>query len=410
MNFFQEKNMRNLQPHPGSIIVFLFTIILSTSCSGSNSSSAVDATQVFQNALLTATFAISAPTETPTPSTPTLAPTITITPTETPDPHRTPPALPAVFQSDTLKAGDTPHTYIEDTCQEIKARWDPNNSEPGTVVMPIMFHSITDGEVTHNDQIFVTDFNQLMNDLYNQGFQAISMQQFSSFLESNAKIPSRSVLLIVDDRKRQAYFDTHFKPYYESWGWTVTNAWISATDTPDYLWQENQNLEAEGFVDHQAHGVVHNEPVAEYSTDDYIRSELSGSIDAILQHFGKKPIAYIWPGGGFTQRAVDLAHEIGYKLGFTINPRGPVIYNWIPLADSSDPARPSFMPEGNISDPLMVIPRYWDTDASAHIDEVRQLGKAAAAYAQANRETELEYYDIDCKPKLGPIPTLAAQQ
>ncbi len=402
--------MHTNKPTFSLLTSFILLGVLLSACSPAVKANPVDPTQAFQSALLTATYALVSPSETPTPAPPTETPTPTIIPTETPDPNRTPPALPGGFQTDFLKPGDTPHTYIPDTCQVIKARWDPNNSAPGTVVMPIMFHSITDGEVTHIDQIHVIQYNQLMNDLANQGFQAITMQQFADFMEKNAKIPPRSVLLIVDDRKRSAYFETHFKPYFDSWGWKVTNAWISAVDTPDYLWQENQALEAAGYVDHQAHGVVHNEPVGDYSPEDYIRSELFGSIEAIEKYYGKRPIAYIWPGGGFTKRAAEIAREAGYRLGFTINPRGPVMFNWVPLADASDPARPSYIPEGQINDPLMVLPRYWDTDAVAHIDTVRQLGKAAAAYAQENMQTELEYYDIVCKPTLGPIPTLAPQQ
>ena len=39
-----------------------------------------------------------------------------------------------------------------------------------------------------------------MNDLAEMGFQAINMQQMTDFMYNNAKIPQRSVLLIVDDR------------------------------------------------------------------------------------------------------------------------------------------------------------------------------------------------------------------
>jgi hypothetical protein len=52
----------------------------------------------------------------------------------------------------------------------------------------------------------------------------------------------------------------------------------------------------------------------------------------------------------------------------------------------------------------MVLPRYWDTDARAHLDTVAQIGEAAAAYAQQNKATELEYYDIMCAPQYGAIP------
>jgi hypothetical protein len=124
----------------------------------------------------------------------------------------------------------------------------------------------------------------------------------------------------------------------------------------------------------------------------------------IQQHFSKTPIAYIWPGGGFTPKGVQVAREAGYKLGFTTNPRGPVMFNWIPQSDQNDPQRPYFLSEGSANDPLMTLPRYWDVDARTHLDQVRQISNDATAYAQQNKATELEYYDIMCAPKLGPIP------
>ncbi|HEY5901342.1 MAG TPA: hypothetical protein VIU39_02235, partial [Anaerolineales bacterium] len=113
-------------------------------------------------------------------------------------------------------------------------------------------------------------------------------------------------------------------------------------------------------------------------------------------------IAYIWPGGGFTPRAAELARQAGYRLGFTVNPRGPVMFNWVPLADQA--ANAYEIAEGPVNDPLMVLPRYWDTDARAHLDSVAQIGEAAAAYAEQNKATELEYYDIVCAPQYGAIP------
>ena len=131
-------------------------------------------------------------------------------------------------------------------------------------------------------------------------------------------------------------------------------------------------------------------------------SELQGAITNIQKYLNKTPIAYIWPGGGFTPRAAQLARQVGYRLGFTVNPRGPVMFNWVPLADN-DPNQYAIA-DGPVNDPLMVLPRYWDTDARAHIDTVTQIGDAATAYAQQNKATELEYYDIVCAPTLGPMP------
>jgi hypothetical protein len=334
------------------------------------------------------------------PATQTPAPTSTATL----DPNLTPPPLPNLFQPTELNPLDAGHTYINDTCQYLKAKWDPNNAAPGTVVMVIMFHSITDGEVTNYDQIGVGEFNALMNDLHSQSFDAITMQQFADFMYRNAKIPQRSVLLIVDDRKSRVYFDTHFKPYYDAWGWPVVNAWISLDDSIGaQVLPENVALEKEGWVDHQSHGYIHNIPMSNDASDEYLTGELKHSMELMQQNFGKTPIAIIWPGGGFDTRPVEFARNFGYQLGFTINPRGPVLFNWVPQADQADEMRPSYTPEGPLGDPLMTLPRYWDTDARQHIDTVRIIGKEAAAYAEQNKATELEYYNIVCAPKYGTI-------
>ena len=341
-------------------------------------------------------MATSLPSSTPSPF-----PTETSVPTATA--IRTPPALPAGFLSAELNPLDTPHTYIPDTCQYLKDKWTSSNSTPGTVLMPIMFHSIAKEGETNANQVSLKDFDILMNDLHSQDFQAITMQQASDFLNHNAKIPTRSVLLIVDDRHYAQYFNEFFRQYHEDWGWPVVNAFISHPDTLQVVWDENAALEQEGWVDHQAHGVIHNIPINPGSSDEYILGELRGSITALQQHFGKTPIAFIWPGGGFTPHAAELAGQEGYQLGFTTNPRGPVMFDWIPLANQADPNRPYYMPEGDVNNPLMVVPRYWDTDADLHIDAVRRVGQQANQFADASKATELEYYDIVCSGKFGPI-------
>jgi hypothetical protein len=346
------------------------------------------------------------PEETPTSIPPTA--TLTLLPTLTPTvtPTRIPPQLPPIYTSNLLNPLDTPHSYIQDTCTYLKEKWDPNNSAPGTVVMVIMVHSISKSDtVSQPDAMTGGRFEILANDLHEQGFTTITMQQLHDFLDRNAKIPARSFMFIVDDNRTAQNYITWFKPLYEKYGWTVTNAIISDSRTSDF-WNSHAALEAEGWLDHQAHGVIHNIPISPSSTDDFIKNELNGSLQGIQEHFNKTPIAYIWPGGGFTAHAVDMAVKAGYKLGFTINPRGPLLFNWLPLSDQLDPNRPSYLPEGSVSDLLMVLPRYWSPDADSHIDEVRVIGTQAASYAEANKQTELDYYDIICTPLTGPLPTI----
>jgi hypothetical protein len=338
-------------------------------------------------------------------STPIPTPTATLVPTATA--IRTPPALPGVFQTTFLNPVDTPHTYLADTCTYLRDKWSSENSAPGTIAMVIMFHSIVADDAAPNaNQIPGKKFHELIGALMNNGFEAITTAQLAGFLETNARIPPHSVLLVVDDRHHSLYFDTYFRPYWEADGWPVVNAWISAArDNYDAsLWTEQETLNAEGWVDYQAHGVVHNTPMWPGVSETYITSELQGSIDAFEAHFNKKPIAIIWPGGGFSQRSVQIARQLGYQLGFTTNARGPLMFNWIPLGDSVTPVHGEWQPEGPINDPLMVLPRYWDTDAILHIGDVLQVGDDAAKFDEQNKAVELEYYDITCKAQFGPIP------
>jgi len=376
-----------------SVLLGLAAVILA-SCAPQASAPTPDMSAALTQAIATA-LASMQPTASPVPSE---------TPVPSPTAVRTPPALPATFVARQLNPLDTPHTYVQDSCQYLHDKWSSNNSKPGTVAMVVMFHGIIKGEVEKDNQISQTEFKKVMNDLHDMGFQAINTQQLADFLYSNAKIPERSVLLVVDDRHTAQNFNDHFRDYWQEWGWPVVNGWISAFGGQDQFLQENVDLSKEGWVDYQSHGYIHNVNMTDGSTDEFLTQELQGSMANIQQYFNKTPIAIIWPGGNFGRRPVEAARKYGYKLGFTINPRGPIMYNWIPQSDQTDPGRPVYLPEGPAGDPLMTLPRYWDTDIRAHLDEVRNIGTEAAAYAEQNKTTELEYYDIMCAPTMGPMP------
>lgn len=368
--------------------------VIFAACTPAPASPTPDMNAIMEQAVQTAMADLATPTRQ---ATETPLPTATM-------PPRTPPALPQIFTATTLNPLDTPHAYEADTCQYLQNKWNPNNATPGTIVMVIMFHGINkDASNLDPNDITVQDFKKLMNDMHDMGFEAINATQLADFLDTNAYIPSRSVVLTYDDRHRAEAYE-HFRPYAEQWGWPVINGWISAFGGDDQFLAENVALSQEGWIDYEAHGVVHNINIVPSSTDEFIYSELQGAIDNIQTYFGKTPIAYIWPGGGFTPRGVEVAREVGYRVGFTVNPRGPIMYNWVPQADAVDPNRPYAIPEGPANDPRLTLPRYWPTQVIPELDSIRVMGNEAAAYAEQNKATELEYYDIVCAPTYGPIP------
>ena len=349
---------------------------------------------------------VALPTETPTPAQPkaTAPATIFPTPTRTPSPTetaiRTPPALPGIYSSERLNPNDTPHTYVKDTCEYLKNRWEPNNAMPGTVVMVIMLNSINRGKSLSTDGISVVKFGQIVENLHEQDFEAINTEKLANFLEHNAYIPHRSVVFLQDGRYTPENFNRHFRPLWDDSGWPVVNAWNVQPGSNDPLWQDNAILEQEGWVDHQLYS-----PMQRYSdiaSEQYLSDELKKYTNAFEEKFEKAPIAIIWPGKP-GDNFIAAARNRDIRLGFTANPRGPLMYNWIPLGDHDDPSRKNIYPEGPFNDPLMTLPRYWPSQVVDQLDQIRLIGKKATDYAEKNKAIELEYYDIVCAPKYGPI-------
>lgn len=319
---------------------------------------------------------------------PTAASQATVTPQVTPLPP------PAVFESRFLNPLDTPHTYIQDSCVYLMNRWNRINAAPGTVVMIVTFNE----DILYN-------FTQIMTQLHDQGFKAITTQQLLTFMERNGRIPKRSVLLIQENSHPAEDFNKRFREYWDIWNWPIINGWVSDPGIPDIVWRENIGLEIEGWVDHQAQGVIAGTVLSDDSSKVVISRELKGSIDAFANRYAKNPIAIIWPGGGFGQRPVQAARQLGYQLGFTSNVRGPVMYNWVPLANEFDPERPTHLPEGYINDPLMTLPRYPASQVLDALDQVRVTGNEAEEFARKNQDMEFKYYETVCEPIYGPMPT-----
>ncbi|MBI9049723.1 MAG: polysaccharide deacetylase family protein [Anaerolineaceae bacterium] len=393
-----------------------------------------DTTAFFEQALLTATYAVPSVTMPPTavPSTATPVPTETAIPTETPT-LGPPPDLPSAFNYDSLEIGSIPQTYIDNTCEVLAASLNPENALSGTVVMPIMYHSVTENGVAlaaDGSQVNQGMLEDLLTTAKSMGFETITMQEMVNFVEQNAYIPQRSLLLIIDDR-RPGVFRTNFFPLIQEYDWEVSLAWpIADTDIKgasyinthpedDFatLWEQMEAYYQLGYFDVQSHGYVHNINTSEYSTDEFMLHEMADSRTVLQEHFYCKdaegqaildcntvePLAYIWPGGGFTLRGAEIARESGFHVGFTTHPRGPIMFNWVPLAAEKDPNRPFWVPEIPAGDPLMTLPRYWSLDAVHHLEEVAAISEAAAAYAAENHQAYVQYYQYYCQNDFGAL-------
>jgi peptidoglycan/xylan/chitin deacetylase (PgdA/CDA1 family) len=319
-----------------------------------------------------------------------LASAPTFTPTPKPTPTATPIPMPFDPPPSKLLSGAAPVQYLADHCDYLRRRWDPQNAQPGTIIAPVMFHSVTmpGRPIPASDHTSITAeaFANFMEHAHALGFQTITATQLVNFLERNAKIPPRSMILIVDDR-RPGVVREHFLPFLQQYHWTVTLGYITGVVEP-LEWQVLENLAATGRIDVQAHGYLHNGST--YITDrtpvETTLREIYAPIPAIRQHFGSDPVAFIWPGGDFNTQAVQIARQAHYRIGFTVFARGPLAFNWVPEGAE----------ERAVGDPLLVLPRYWSPSAYPALDEAARVGDQQAAYAAAHKTEELQWLTDNC--------------
>ncbi len=296
-----------------------------------------------------------------------------------------------MFGTRLLRQGVLPQQYIEDNCAYLKMRWSPQGSSSGTVVVPIMFHSIAKDGTPADSARDITgeQFNNFVTYAHRLGFETITTQQLWDFLSSNAQIPARSMMIIVDDR-RPGLIRDWLMPVLEQNDWTATAAYIADPNSLQWAWNLMEQLYTSGRLDVQSHGYTGQLYIVPETPLDQIQNEIWNSTSVLEDHFGLRPIAFIWPGGNFTLQSVQVAREGGYELGFTAYSRGPLLFNWIPLGEE----------ERAVNDPLMVLPRAWSSAANVNLDEALKISEQATAYAEANFPVEAAWYKTYCGGEL----------
>ncbi len=327
------------------------------------------------------------PTQTQT-STRTVTPSPSTTSTRTATPTLTPTLAPlAHFASRLLRPDVYPQAYIEDNCSYLRLRWSPEGSQPGTVVLPIMFHSIVEdgSSVTDPKDITGEQFNNFVEYARQLGFETITSQELLGFLTSNAPIPPRSMMIIMDDR-RPGTIREWLLPVLEEFDWTVTAAYIADPNSFQFAWDLMDQLYITGKLDVQSHGYTGQLYIIPETPLDQIQNEIWNSTQVLVDHFGIRPIAFIWPGGNFTPLSVQVARAGGYELGFSAYSRGPLLFNWVPLGAE----------ERAVNDPLMVLPRAWSSAVNVNLDEAVRISEQATAFAEENFQAEVEWYRTYC--------------
>jgi hypothetical protein len=342
-------------------------------------------------------------------STPTPTSTATTTPTRIPT-ASTPLPSPAFFQTKRLLQEVKPQEYVADQCTYLRNRWDPALSSPGTIVVPVMYHGVG-GSNSKDNNTPLADFKATIQFAQQMGYTTITMREFLAFLETNARIPPRSMVWIIDDRTIGTVENYFISPEYTPSAWTFSSAWPIA-DTKDDLWKRVKAAHDTGRLEVQAHGYLHNYPLVDgwlnfppenklvsppqiLTTEQFLDLEIVKPISIIKEKIGEAPTVFVWPGGGFSKRAVAAVRQAGYRAGFTAVARGPVMFNWVPLGKD----------EIAMKDPVMVLPRHWGAPGLVHqLQESALMGEEALSFARKNFPQEAAYFRAMCGAELPTLP------
>lgn len=321
----------------------------------------------------------------------TAAPSSTLTPSPIPSPTAVPEPL-DVFETSLLRYGAQAETYVSSPCAYLERRWALDASPPGTVVLPIMFHSVAKPgapEPSDPKDMSYEDFQEFLEYAWREGWKTITTEQLIDFLMFNAPVPRYSMIMIIDDR-RPGVVEEYFMPLLEKYDWTLTLAYIANPDSMQWAMKRIQEMSKSGRLDIQSHGLTGEVYIQQDTQVETVRNEILGSTDVLLEHFGKRPLAFIWPGGNFSLQAIQIAREGGYKLGFTAYSRGPLMYNWIPQGAL----------EKEIHDPLMLLPRAWSRAMAINLYDAKEISEAAAEDALLTFPRQAEYYRTYCGGEL----------
>jgi peptidoglycan/xylan/chitin deacetylase (PgdA/CDA1 family) len=378
-----------------TLLLTLFILVLSDACSSGGGFPAGDS--AYPPASLSTGVPVQAsqtPTRTAQPDgslAPSARPSATSSPSPTASPTPTLTPLPT-FTTPLLHNSVIPAEYIDEPCEYLRMRWSPTSSPPHTVVVPVMFHHIyrSSASLNGNQDITARQFNDIMAHAESLGFETITTAELEGFLYGNARIPPRSMLLILDDR-RPNLISEYFMPVLEANDWTLTLGWISA-DNGYGLWHQMETLHATGRLDFQSHGYRHRYARPDTPFEEVLE-ELQAPIPILEEHFGVNPIAYIWPGGHYTQEAIQAARQAGYRLGFTVHSSMPIRFNWIPLSPAPL----------EMNDPLMLLPRAWSHDAILKLDQAVEVSEQAEIFAIQNYPLEAAWYRRACRGVLPPL-------
>ena len=272
--------------------------------------------------------------------------------------QETPELKPLVFQSDDyvvtrLQGSETAEKLAERFLKDRKRAWvveDANRGVPlergrfiviplkeeskgglgadGYQTVPILcYHRLAD---QCESALCMTTplFEAQMRYLKEKGYRVISLADLAEFLAYRRALPSKAVVINLDDGYRSTYDIAY--PILKKYGFTASlfiyTDFIGASAN-SLTWDQLKKMKAEGF-EVGSHSLSHcdltkkreGEEEAEYL--QRIRTELVQSKQLIDEKLNQNTTYFAFPYGEYNHRILSLCEEAGYELGLSVKRGG----------------------------------------------------------------------------------------
>lgn len=181
----------------------------------------------------------------------------------------------------------------------------------------LMYHYISappPGADANRNILSVTPdhFKAQMTWLKKNGYTTITPDD----LISRQPIPHKAVIITIDDGYADAY--TNAYPILKTLGLTgtffIVTDWVDQ-NRPGYVtWAQVKEM-AQGGMSIQAHSRTHQDMKGR--TEDWLKNEIVGSLDAIQSHLGTRPRFFAYPYGAFDTETVKEVKAARLAGAFT---------------------------------------------------------------------------------------------
>lgn len=175
-------------------------------------------------------------------------------------------------------------------------------------------------------------FDHQMRYLHNNGYRVITPEQLMAFLEYQAPLPKKSVMITIDDGYRSVYEIAY--PILKKYGYSATLFVYTnyvGVSSKAITWKQLRELKSNGFTI-GSHTIMHSDLTkqGEHETkeayEQRLHRELFGAKRIIDKELKQDTFFFAYPFGRANTRAIALAHQAGYQMAVTVKRGGNAFF------------------------------------------------------------------------------------